>query len=202
MLYDISVYESARSFVDPSLKAPALQKNIADFLAILQNQFAGLKDRFNVLEARHIIEDQLEIFDSDTGLATSPSFEKLEKEFRAKVRNVDDAIAFVEPFLKAIVAKDTPSLEKSPKSLIKACLDLEINRFLTVQEKSKAFVLNHDDISTLKKLSSDVKASDLEALADKLGLKSILPLLGVLHALHTDREPMFLKTFQKRNHGP
>ena len=203
-MFDDDIYQAARKFVDPSLIHVAIGNKLTDLDAILKNQLSVFQgSKFNVLEARHMIEDALEIFDAETGLGLSQVFDKLEKDFRAKAKDVKSASEFVH--LSVLSTVDPKQYKEPALSIVKATLDLEIKRFLQVQQKTKAFVPSEDVQAGVRKMidsNAKIHARDLETLASGANMKSILPLVAYIHALKNDKESLFVNQFEPRNVGP
>ena len=78
MKYDADTLRYLRdTSLDKSLLIEVVKDICKDLLLVIQSQIADAStSRFNVLQARHLIEDALDAFDENTGLALSHHFSK------------------------------------------------------------------------------------------------------------------------------
>ena len=123
------VYPAAKeSCLDPLVFKTLALKLYEQLLMVIHVQLSPTQPRFNVLQARHVVEDALEEFDRQvfTDSKLSSAFQKDEKTFIKTARCVDHVPAFLEKY-KALI-QDCSLDEINQEPLTQQALQLEIQR--------------------------------------------------------------------------
>ena len=95
---------------------------------VIHVQLSPTQPRFNVLHARHVVEDSLEDFDRQvfSGHVLSNLFQKDEKTFVKNVRCVDHVPVFLQKYKTNVSSAPIESFHQN--HLVPQALQLEIQR--------------------------------------------------------------------------
>lgn len=181
--------------LDKSLLVEVVKDICKDMLLVIQSQIADAStSRFNVLQARHMIEDAFEAFDDNTGLDLGSHFAKYETRFRNEVRNARDISAFFANVLDLPNVLDDSEISKLllKDRLVEKAIDREIARFLEVYSKNKTPIPNVEQvIEYFSKHSDKLTKEVFEDLCIKTQLKSAIPILAIYRAVELGTPQIF-----------